>query len=165
MEQRTCIFCQIARNKIPAKIVYEDENSLAFLDVAPRSKGMCIVIPRQHYKEFDENIELSEKIFSSALKVAERIKKTLNPKSVSISVISSEEIPHFHVRVYPVYEDQIPLIENKPLQVTEDELDSIAQKIRAEEPKKEEEKKEEKKEEEKPRTKEEIYWMKRQMEI
>lgn len=169
MEQKLCVFCQIANKQTLAKIVYEDDNSTAFLDIAPRSKGMTIVIPKQHYKEFDENFELSKKVFSSALIVSEMIKQALNPKSISLSIIESEEISHFHIRVYPVYEDQIPLIESKPIETSEAELENIAEKVRGIkiEFKKEEvkEEKPEEKKEEKPRTKEEIYWMKRSMEI
>lgn len=170
--EKPCVFCQITNKQTLAKIIYEDDNSIAFLDRFPRSKGMTIIVPKQHYKDFDENFELSIKVFSSALIVAEMIKQALNPLSISFSVIESGEIPHFHIRIYPVYEDQIPLIENKPFETNDVELENIAGKIRGikikfKEEKKKEEKVEETKEkkEEKPRTKEEIYWMKRSMDI
>jgi len=163
-----CIFCQIVAKQVPAKVVYEDENCLAFLDINPRSRGMCIVASKQHYNEFDENVELTQKIFSSALVVAEMIKQALEPKAISIATIPSA-VPHFHVRVYPFYENEIPIGEAQPMEVSEQELNEIAGKIRAVkvETKKEpvEEVKEEKKVEEKPRSKEEVYWMKREMEI
>jgi len=167
--EKPCVFCQIANKQTLAKIVYEDDNSIAFLDRFPRSKGMTILVPKQHYKDFDENFELSQKVFSSALIVAEMIKQALDPLSISFSIIESGEIPHFHIRVYPVYEDQIPLIENKPFETSDVELEDIAGKIRGikikfKEEEKEEKPKEEKKEE-KPRSKEEVYWMKRSMEI
>lgn len=166
--QNPCVFCGIASKAIPSKIVYEDDFAIAFLDIAPRSRGMTIIAPKQHYKEFDENFELTFKVFESAITVAEMLKQALQPKSVSISIITSEEVPHFHLRLYPVYEDQIPLIENKPIPTNDIELENIAEKIRGvkieirktEEPKEIEEKKEEK-----PRSKEEIDWLKRSMQI
>lgn len=167
---QACIFCQIASKKIPAKAVYEDENCIAFLDIAPRSKGMTIVASRQHYKEFDENFELSSKIFQSALIVSEMVKQALQPKSVSLSIISSEAVPHFHIRIYPVYEKEIPLIENQPIEMDERTLDDIAGKIRSVRVERKEEKKEEVKEEveeEKPSelSDEDAYWIKRDMEM
>jgi len=124
-----CIFCAIANRRIPAKIVYEDENSVAFLDINPRSKGMCIVVPKLHFNSFEENREMASRIFDKAMIVGEKIKKALNPITIFFSIIQTQ-IPHFHIRIYPVFKDQIPLIENKSLQITPEELDQIAARIR-----------------------------------
>jgi len=168
-----CIFCKIIMREIPAKIVHEDSDSVAFLDINPRSKGMCIVVPKKHYTDFDENFELSSTIFDKALIVAEKIKKSLNPVTVAFSIMQAQ-VPHFHIRVYPVYKDQMPLIENKPVELTEEELDSLAHRISSVivtwEGRKTKEVEEKPKEikEEKPkekRSKEDIYWVKREMEM
>ena len=173
-----CIFCKIIRKEIPAKIVYEDENALAFLDVMPRSKGMCIVVPKKHYTDPSDDFETSSKIFDAALIVAEKIKKSLNPLGVFLSVIQTQ-IPHFHIRVYPVYQDQIPLFENRPQQTTEEELNSLAQKIKNENVEwkgrkekivekiieKEVEKQPEKEEENEQNNKENDFWLKRAEEM
>jgi histidine triad (HIT) family protein len=159
--------------EIPAKIVYEDQESMAFLDINPRSKGMCLVIPKKHFTNFEENRELASKLFDKALIVAEKIKRSLNPITVYMSVMPAQ-IPHFHIRVYPVYKDQVPLVENKPLEISGEELDDLARRIRSvlvewkgREEVKIIEKREEKKEEEprKKRSEEDVYWVKRNMEI
>lgn len=161
-----CIFCEIVKGNVKSKIVHEDEISLSFLDINPRTKGMSIVIPKQHYENFDENFEISARVFLSALIVAEKIKQALNPKQIFFSIIPSELVKHFHIRVYPVF-DEIPLIESKPLIVSEAELESVAEKIRSIRIEFREEKKEEKEEkkEERKRSEEEVYWIKRDFEI
>lgn len=169
MEAKPCIFCQIAKKMVLSKIVYEDDNSVAFLDINPRSKGMTLVIPKEHYTEFDENFEVSKKTFQSAMIVAEMIKRSLFPKKINFSIIESEAVNHFHIRVYPVYEKEFPLIENSPIETNENELDEVAIKIRAvriETPKEVKEEKEEKveKKEERERSEEEVYWIRREME-
>lgn len=170
-----CIFCKIVQKSIPGKIVYEDSDTVCFLDIHPRSKGMCIVASRKHFATFDQNPGLASKMFDVALIVAEKIKNALNPETVFISMMAAQ-VPHFHYRVYPVYKDAIPLIENKPLEVAEDELNGLAQKImnataewkgrqateKVEEKEEEEPKEEEKKEE---RSEDESYWIKRETEI
>lgn len=161
MVEQKCLFCAIVNKQISAKVVYEDDNSLAVLDIAPRSKGMTLVIPKKHYKDFSENLELSTKIFSSALIVAEMVRQALQPKDIEISILPSE-VQHFHVRVYPVYEDEIPLVETTPKQMTEKELDEIAEKIKAVITRKEV--KEEKPEEPK-RSEEDIFWIRREIEL
>ena len=172
-----CIFCKIAKKEIPAKVVYEDDATISFLDINPRSAGMCIVIPKQHYHEFDENFELSNRVLQTAMVVAKMIKQSLQPKAVDFAVIPSEAVTHFHARVYPVYEDEIPLIENQPKQVTEQELNELCGKIKsarvdvsffakevvAEKQEKEVEK--EKRPREKRRSKKAVYWMRREMEV
>lgn len=163
-----CIFCEIAKKKIPSKIVYEDDSTLAFLDITPRSEGMCLVIPKQHISSFDENIEVANKTFNAAMLVGKKIKQALNPLTVFFSVMQAQ-VPHFHVRVYPVYEEQIPLVENKPIEMNEEKLDEIAKKINSVSLKEIEiETKEEIKKEEKPKPKnseEDKFWLKRHWEV
>lgn len=156
-----CIFCAIVKKQVPAKIVYEDEFTLAFLDVRPRSKGMTILVPKQHFENFDENPELSLKVFSSASTISERIKKALQPTAVTISLMPSE-VKHFHLRIYPYYKDEVPLIESQPKEMKESELEAVAEKIR--QARVEEKPKVEKKEEVK-RTEEDIRWIKRELEL
>ena len=54
LSEESCIFCQIISKIIPSNIVYEDELSLAFLDIFPVSKGHTIVIPKDHYQNIEE---------------------------------------------------------------------------------------------------------------
>ncbi len=168
MEQKECIFCSIAKKQIPSKIVYEDLSSVAFLDINPRSTGMTIVASKQHFNEFDENLEASIATFQIAQIVAKMIKKALNPITVDFSIIPSPEVKHFHVRLYPVYENEVPLVENQPKKVTEQELNETAEKIKAvhvELPKKEEPKREVKEEKPIERSADDAYWIRRESEV
>jgi len=173
MTNGECIFCKIAMKEIPAKIVYEDQESVAFLDINPRSKGMCLVVPKKHFTNFEQNRELASKLFDKAMIVAEKIRRSLNPMTVYMSVMPAQ-VPHFHIRVYPVYKDQVPLVENKPLEISPEELDDLARRIRLvnvdwkgrEEVKIVEKRIEEKKEEPRQeRSKEDIEHIKRTMDI
>jgi histidine triad (HIT) family protein len=167
-----CIFCKIARKEIPSEIVYEDENFIAFLDIHPRSKGMTLIVPKKHIKSFEEDENLSKEMFYIAVKIAEGIKKVLSPIAISIAYMPSQ-IEHLNLRIYPYFENEIPLVENKPIEIRPEELKSIAEIIRNDikiekQEKKQEEVKEEKKEEEKkekPRSEEEIFWLKRDWQI
>jgi histidine triad (HIT) family protein len=129
MTDGECIFCKIVTREIPAKIVYEDQESIAFLDINPRSKGMCLVIPKKHFTFFEQDRELASKLFDKAMIVGEKIRRSLNPLTVYMSVMPAQ-VPHFHIRVYPVFKDQVPLIENKPLEITPEELDDLTRRIK-----------------------------------
>lgn len=163
-----CIFCLIAKKSMKSRIVHEDSNTVAFLDITPRSKGMCLVVPKKHLENFTSDLEMSKKVFESALIVSEKIQKALNPLTVFISAMPSQ-VPHIHIRVYPVYEKQIPLIENNPITITDAEMDEVAKKISSmsvkiqkDENIDEVESVKEKKDEEKPKLeKKDDYWHKR----
>ena len=49
----SCVFCDIVDKKIPAKVVYEDENYMAFHDIAPKMKTHLLIIPKKHIERFD----------------------------------------------------------------------------------------------------------------
>ncbi|MFH1894339.1 MAG: histidine triad nucleotide-binding protein [Patescibacteria group bacterium] len=70
-----CIFCKIAKKEIPAKIVYEDNDVLAFDDIKPKAKVHVIIIPKKHISSVvdlkPKDNELVGEIFLVAQKIAE----------------------------------------------------------------------------------------------
>lgn len=133
---------------------------------------MCLVISKKHFSNFYDDFSTASKVFDAAMKVGEKIKNSLEPRGVFFSIIQSQ-VPHFHIRVYPVYEDQIPLLENKPIEMTPEELKKLAEKIKSaevswnedEEIKKEEEETEKEPRPKKEMSEEDLFWMRRSMEI
>ncbi|MEM5799709.1 MAG: HIT family protein [Candidatus Aenigmatarchaeota archaeon] len=164
-----CIFCSIANKSLASRIIYEDIFSVAFLDITPRSKGMCLVIPKKHIEDFSQDMEIAKECFETALIVEQKIMKVLKPITVFVALLPSQ-VPHAHIRVYPVYEKEIPLIENKPIQTNDAELDDITRKLKSvniEKTKKniEPKPKEEKKEVTVEKEKEDTSWIKRYFEV
>ena len=94
-----CVFCQIITKKIPAEIVYEDENFLVFLDINPQAPGHCQVIPKIHYRWVWQVPNLGE-YFGVAQKIALALQIAFNQPSVW-SRITGEEIEHAHVWLFP----------------------------------------------------------------
>jgi histidine triad (HIT) family protein len=54
-----CIFCRIAEGELPAEIVFQDDDFVAFQDIAPKAPVHLVVIPRRHVDSFAEVAELS----------------------------------------------------------------------------------------------------------
>jgi histidine triad (HIT) family protein len=69
-----CIFCRIAKKEIPAKIVYEDDDILAFDDIEPKAPVHVVIIPKKHISTMEEisseDKELVGKIFLAVPKIA-----------------------------------------------------------------------------------------------
>lgn len=110
-----CIFCKIAKKEIPAKIVWEDENFLAFLDVKPESKGHTLVIPKKHYRwVWDlpahacrqaggrQDIPNFGEYFEKVREVKNLLDKKYQPKFVTVKVWGID-VHHAHVHLIPQY--------------------------------------------------------------
>jgi|SRR3989344_5592729 len=105
-----CIFCKIIKNEIPAAKVYEDDDVLAFLDVAPLTKGHCLVIPKTHYENiFDIDQAALQKVIIATQHVAEKIKNILQADGIRLSQsngkAAGQEVMHFHLHIIPRYQD------------------------------------------------------------
>lgn len=96
---KECIFCKIARKEIPAHIVYEDDNFVAFLDINPQSPGHVQVIPKDHYR-WVWDVPNVGKYFEAAKKIAFAQRKAFNTDWI-ISRITGEDIEHAHIWIFP----------------------------------------------------------------
>ncbi len=101
-----CLFCKIANKEIPAEIIYEDEATIAFLDVNPLAPGHTLVIPKEHT---DSMIALSQKsigsLFLTVRKITDMLQSTLAPEGFTIGInqgpASRGGIEHLHVHIVP----------------------------------------------------------------
>ncbi len=94
-----CIFCKIVAREIPAHIVYEDDEYLAFLDIRPTSPGHTLVIPKTHHRWVWDVPNIGQ-YFTIVQKIALAQKKAYSTEIV-MSKIVGEEVPHAHVWLFP----------------------------------------------------------------
>lgn len=96
-----CIFCKIVEGKIPSEKVYEDDTSLAFLDINPKALGHTILIPKAHYQWFyDLPDDLSIIFFARAKKLALELKQKYSADYVQLSIVG-KDVPHTHIHLIP----------------------------------------------------------------
>lgn len=95
----TCIFCKIVAKEIPAHIVYEDQDFLAFLDIRPISPGHTLIIPKDHYRWVWDVPKLGS-YFEVAGRVARAQQKAFAQEMIQSKIIG-EEVPHAHIWIYP----------------------------------------------------------------
>lgn len=99
MSMDNCIFCKIVNKEIPAHIVYEDGNFLAFLDINPQSPGHTQVIPKDHYR-WVWDVPNTGKYFEVVKKIALAQRKAFNTDFI-LSRIVGDEVHHAHIWVFP----------------------------------------------------------------
>lgn len=121
--QKSCIFCAIVQEKIPAYRVYEDTFFLGFLDVHPRVLGHTLLIPKKHYR-FVYDVPQFDVYWKAALNITNAMKKTLNPQFVSY-LTHGLEIPHAHIHILP-RTDEKEFVPN-PITVNKEKMKHIAQ--------------------------------------
>ena len=99
-----CVFCKISSKEIKSRVIFETENSLAFLDAFPLAVGHTLVIPKQHHKKIqDLPSEISSDLFSTVVKVVKKIDRLTGATLIAIhnGEESGQEIPHVHVHLIP----------------------------------------------------------------
>jgi histidine triad (HIT) family protein len=108
MADQDCIFCKILAGDLPALIVDEDERTIAFMDIAPATRGHALVIPRAHSTDLlsIEPADLAA-VALAAQRLATRAKVRLGADGVNLlnACAAWQTVFHFHVHVIPRYED------------------------------------------------------------
>ncbi|MBI5126246.1 MAG: HIT domain-containing protein [Candidatus Taylorbacteria bacterium] len=94
-----CIFCKIITKEIPAQIVYEDTDFIAFLDIRPISAGHTLIIPKHHHR-WVWDVPNIDTYFIVVQKIAKALQKAFATESIHSKVVG-EEIEHAHVWLYP----------------------------------------------------------------
>ncbi len=108
-----CIFCRIIGRREHSIIVYEDANSLGFLDHFPLNPGHTLVVPKKHYdsmREMPPN-EVGE-LFVSVAKVMRGVFKASKADGINIGqsngAAASQDVFHVHVHIIPRYNQDSP---------------------------------------------------------
>ncbi|MBV8956378.1 MAG: HIT family protein [Solirubrobacterales bacterium] len=124
------IFTRIVNREIPAHILREDDDFLAFLDVRPIRAGHSLVIPKQ---EIDDVFDLPDSLLAGFLvfarPVAHAIRRVSGAERVGVAVIGVE-VPHAHIHLVPI--DDIGDLDFRKAQEADDaDLAAMAERIRA----------------------------------
>ena len=99
------IFTKIVRGEITAHKIYEDEKTLAFLDIYPKNEGHTLIIPKVHPTEFvwDLDDDTYQALMNTARKVALRLRGVLPYAYVHEAVVGTD-VPYAHVHLIPFNE-------------------------------------------------------------
>lgn len=130
-----CIFCKIVARELPAEIVYEDENTLAFLDIQPVNKGHTLVIPKKHTVNiFDIDKETMSAIYEAARIVSKAVKKGTGADGINLNnnngAAAGQEVFHYHAHIIPRFaNDELSHWHKK--EYKEGEMTEFTKKIRA----------------------------------
>ena len=110
-----CIFCKIINKEIPSKIVYEDKDFLAMLDIAPATRGHVLIVPKEHAVTMsDLSDDKLSKILVLAKKIVDAMKKVHGFTDYNIiqnnGRLAGQTVSHYHLHLIPRYSvDEVSL--------------------------------------------------------
>jgi histidine triad (HIT) family protein len=99
-----CTFCKIIRSEEQAYTVFEDDISLAFLDIRPLFPGHCLLVPKKHYETLiDLPSPLVGPFFQNVQLLAHAIEMGLQADGTFVAINNrvSQSVPHLHVHIVP----------------------------------------------------------------
>lgn len=99
--QQSSLFTRIIQGEIPCHKVYEDDKTLAFMDIHPVQPGHVLVIPKV---QIDHLWDLPEDDYRAVMetckKVAQRMREVLKPGRVGV-IVEGLDVPHAHIKLIP----------------------------------------------------------------
>ncbi|MCP4460334.1 MAG: HIT family protein [Cytophagales bacterium] len=124
------IFTKIINREIPAHIVAEDDDYLAFLDINPLVMGHTLVVPKKEVDYiFDLDKETLAGLHSFSKKIAKAIEKVVTCERIGVTVIGLE-VPHAHVHLIPINGIADMNFANPKLNPSQEELEDISSSIK-----------------------------------
>ena len=99
-----CVFCSIVAGEVPADVVLDEPDLVAFLDRRPVFKGHVLLVPRQHVDTIlDLPAELHATLLGAAQRLAAAVVESLGAQGsfVAMNNVVSQSVPHLHVHVVP----------------------------------------------------------------
>ncbi|WP_336035987.1 HIT family protein [Halobacterium yunchengense] len=133
-----CIFCRIVDGEIPARVVYEDADVLAFLDANPLAPGHTLVVPKAHHETLrDVPPAGGESLFAALHSLTPVVEDAVDADASNVAFNNGEaagqEVPHVHGHIIPRFDGDggrpVHAVAGDRPELSEDELDAIADDI------------------------------------
>ncbi|WP_436346388.1 HIT family protein [Natronorubrum sp. FCH18a] len=132
------IFSQIVEGEIPARVVYEDETTMAFLDANPLASGHTLVIPKDEYERLNDiPDDVAADLYATIHRMVPAVEESVDADATTVAFNNGEEagqeVPHVHCHIVPRFEGDgggpIHGITGERPDLADDELDDIADGI------------------------------------
>ena len=104
MADESCLFCRIVSGELPAVIVYEDKDTVAFLDHRPLFPGHTLLVPREHFETLgDLPAAQVGPLFNNAQLLSRVVEAAMEAEGTFVAMNNrvSQSVPHLHVHIVP----------------------------------------------------------------
>lgn len=131
-----CLFCKIIRGEVGSVKIYEDDETMAFLDIHPNTRGHALVVPKDHFENvYGLPAEIAARVMLTVQKIAVALKNAIDADGINI-VINNESaagqiIWHSHTHIIPRFNEDQGYLGQKYTYIG-GEMEEIAEKVKAE---------------------------------
>lgn len=130
-----CVFCAIAAGEAPAQVVHRDDETVAFMDINPATRGHLLVIPTGHAVDLWElSVEQARAVMAGVHRVAAIVRETLQPDGLNLfqanGAVAFQTVFHFHMHVVPRWSDDRLVLPWRPAPGDAEEIRATAEAIR-----------------------------------
>jgi histidine triad (HIT) family protein len=131
-----CVFCRIRDGQIPSVTIYEDERTLAFMDIHPLTAGHCLVVVKAHAPTLIDAAEDDLRAaIAAAQKVARALYQVVRPEGLNMLQANGgaafQSVPHFHLHLIPRWTGDGKGFDWKQIPGDRDEIQRIGQRLKA----------------------------------
>ena len=117
-----CVFCEIVKGNIPSKKIYEDDNTIAILDLSQATYGHTLIIPKKHSSNL---LEIDDESYVNAMKVAKKVAEAIKKSFDDVlgfnllnncGEVAGQTVNHFHIHIIPRYKNdgiKIEFVDNQ----------------------------------------------------
>jgi histidine triad (HIT) family protein len=131
-----CIFCGIVGGTVPGRIVYEDDRTIAFLDIFPLTRGHVLVIPKRHSVNLlDARTEDVVAVALTSQYLARLVSDRLGADGVNLlqatGTAAFQTVMHFHMHVLPRYDGDGFVLPFERTPGVDGELDELAIRLKS----------------------------------
>ena len=136
MSEEDCIFCKIVGKAAPAAVVYEDDVTIAFMDLGQVNPGHVIVAVKPHIQDiYALTDELAASFFQTAARIARAVKKAMQPEGVTLlqanEPVGFQTVFHLHLHVLPRHTNDGVKLTWPAKNPAPEELDRLSQQVKA----------------------------------
>ena len=132
--EENCVFCKIVRGELPAAKIHEDDQVLAFLDIAPWNKGHTLVIPKQHHNSITTvPPEFLHRMMEMAAPIGAALMRAVDADGFNLLLsngqCAGQVVPHAHLHVIPRHpEDGLHLPARNVAYDSDEEKEKVIEK-------------------------------------
>jgi histidine triad (HIT) family protein len=135
MSDPDCIFCKVLAHEIPAEFLWEEDETAAFMDINPWTRGHALVIPRNHSTDL---LEIPQADLAATAAGAKRLAQMQKDRlgCDGVNLLNScgsaawQTVFHFHVHAIPRYANDPLQLPTRPQQASSEDLAGVAAELR-----------------------------------
>jgi histidine triad (HIT) family protein len=131
-----CVFCKIRDGQIPSMKIFEDDRTLAFMDINPLNSGHCLVVTKAHAATlFEAEPADLQAAIATAQRVAMAIRDGLKPDGLNMlqanGAAAFQSVPHYHLHLIPRWTNDGKGFDWKLVPGNREQIMKVGERLRA----------------------------------